>query len=147
MSGETIIDKGTPKTLEANGASIANNTLAQADDANYDIFVDGGGRPDAKFILAITFPTAPTENTTMALYARPLDIDGTNDADVPEVTRPTVFIGTFSVNNVTTTQYIELLVQDVPWLAAYYLGNNGTGQTASAGWTLKVTPFTVAPAA
>lgn len=147
MSNETIVSLGTQKTLEANGGSIANNTLAWADDANYSISADGAYFPDAKFVVSVTFGTAPTEGTTLALYARPLDIDGTNDAEVPETTRPTVFIGTFAVNNVTTAQYIELLAQDVPWNAAYYLHNNGTGQTVSAGWTLKATPFTVAPAA
>ena len=147
MSGETIIKLGTPKTLEASGASIANNTLAQADDASYSVSADGAYYPDAKFVLAATFGTAPPEGTTLALYAQPLDIDGTNDSDAPEATRPTVFIGTFTVNNVTTAQYIELLAQDVPWNASYYIHNNGTGQTLSAGWTLKVTPCTVAPAA
>ena len=147
MSGETILKLGTPKTLEANGASIANNTLAQADDASYSVASDGAYYPDAKFVASFTFGTAPPEGTTLALYARPLDIDGTNDAEVPETTRPTVFIGTFVVNNVTTAQYAELIAQDVPWNASYYMHNNGTGQTVSAGWTLKVTPCTLAPAA
>lgn len=147
MSGETIVAIGTPKTLEASGASIANNALAQADDASYSVTSDGGYFPDAKFVISATFAMAPTEGTTLALYARPLNIDGTNDAEAPETTRPTVFIGAFVVNNVTTAQYIELLAQDVPWNADYYLHNNGTGQTLSAGWTLKVTPFTVTPAA
>ena len=147
MSGETILAFGAAKTLEAAGASIANNSLAQADDAGYSVAADGGYYPDAKFVFSGAFATAPTEGTTLALYARPLDIDGTLDADVPEATRPTVFIGAFVVNNVTTTQTIELIAQDVPWNADYYLHNNGTGQTLSAGWTLKVTPFTVAPAA
>ena len=147
MSGETIVQFGTTKTLEANGASIANNTLAQADDANYSVASDGAYYPDAKFVISVTFGTAPTEGTTLALYAQPLDIDGTNDADAPETTRPTVFIGTFVVNNVATAQYIEMLAQDVPWNASYYIHNNGTGQIVSAGWTLKVTPFTVTAAA
>ena len=147
MSGETILKFGTPKTLEASGASIANNTLVQADDASYRVASDGAYYPDAKFVISVTFGTAPTEGTTLALYAQPLDIDGTNDAEAPETTRPTVFIGTFTVNNVTTAQYIELLAQDVPWNASYYLHNNGTGQTLSAGWMLKVTPCTVKAAA
>lgn len=147
MAGELVLTLGTPKTLEANGASIVNNALAQADDADYSVASDGAYYPDAKFVLAATFGTAPTENTTLALYARPLNIDGTNDAEAPETTRPTVFIGSFVLNNVTTTQYIELVAQDVPWAASYYLHNVATGQTLSAGWTLKVTPFTVAPAA
>lgn len=148
MTGELIINKALePIVLEANGASIANNALAQADDAIYDIFADGEGRPDAKFILSVTYATAPTEGTLLSLYARPLDIEGTNDAEVPEATRPTVLIGHFAVNNVTTTQYIELLAEDVPWKAAYYLHNNGTGQTVSVGWGLGVIPFTRGQAA
>lgn len=147
MAGETILKLGTPKTLEAAGASIANNALAQADDANYDIAADGAYYPDARFVASFTFGAAPTEGTVLALYARPLDIDGTADAQVPEAARPTVYIGSFVVDDVTTAQYAELIGRDVPWKADYYLHNNGTGQTVSAGWTLKVTPCTVAPAA
>lgn len=147
MANETILKFGTTKTLEASGVSIANNALAQADDATYSVSADGGYYPSAKFVASFTYATAPTEGTVIALYARPLDIDGTNDAEVPETTRPTVFIGSFVVNNVTTTQYAELLAQDVPWNAAYYMHNSATGQSISTGWTLKVTPFTVAPAA
>lgn len=143
MSGELIVVLGTPKTLEASGASITNNSIGAADDANYDRNGDGADYPDAEFVLGATFGTAPTEGTVVALYARPLDIDGTNDSEVPEATRPTLFIGSFVVNNVTTAQYMQLLARNVPKLAAYYLHNNGTGQTISSGWTLKVTPRTV----
>jgi len=146
MSGEAIRARGITKTLEANGASIANNAIAQADDATYDITADGDDYEDAKFVASFTFGTAPTEGTVLALYARPLDIDGTNDAEVPEAARPTVYIGNFVVNNVTSTQYAELVGYDVPDKADYYLHNNGTGQTVSAGWTLKVTPRSRAPA-
>ena len=146
MSGERIVVLGTPKTLEANGALIANNALVQADDASYDIVADGpsgAAFPDAEFVLTCTFGTAPTEGTSIALYARPLDIDGTSDAEPPEATRPTVFIGTFTVNNVTTSQAIVMngiVAERVPRKADYYLHNNGTGQSISAGWKLTVTP-------
>ena len=147
MAGELQIVFGTQKTLEASGASIANNALAQADDATYGVVADGGSYPHARFVAALTFGTAPTENTVVALYAQPLDIDGTNDADAPETTRPVVFIGSFVVNNVTTAQYLQIDARNVPWIASYYLHNNGTGQTISAGWTLKVTPYSFKPAA
>lgn len=151
MSGEMIVVRGTPKTLEANGASIANNALAQADDATYSVATDGGGFPDAEFVLTGSFATAPTEGTVISLYAHPLDVDGTADTEAPEATRPTRFIGNFRVNNVTTSQTMVLdgagFAQDVPALASYYPHNNGTGQTLSAGWTLKVTPRTYMPAA
>lgn len=146
MAGESIIKYLDPLVLEANGASIANNAIAQADDASYDVVANGSSYPHARFVLSATFAVAPTENTTLALYARPLDIDGTADADAPETTRPTVFIGTFVVNNVTTTQYLALYAEDVPWKADYYIHNNGTGQAVNAGWTLKLKPYTSAPA-
>lgn len=147
MATETIVVTATTVTLEANGASISNNTIAQADDSNYSIATNGSNYPDARFVVSLTFGTGPTEGTTVGLYARPIDIDGTADGEVPETTRPTTYIGSFLVNNVTTAQYIELYAQNVPWNAAYYLHNNGTGQTISAGWTLKVTPYTLKPAA
>jgi hypothetical protein len=148
VSGETIVVWGTQKTLESNGSSITNNSVVQADDANYDIVADSPGGsstpyPDAEFVLTCTFGTGPTEGTFLALYARPLDIDGTADTEVPEATRGTIFIGTFTVNNVTSSQTIAMngiYASGVPKLAAYYLHNNGTGQTVSSGWTLKVTP-------
>lgn len=147
MAGQAIVMLGTQKTLEANGGSIANNALAQADDANYSVVSDGAYYPDAEFVLTATFGTAPTEGTVLALYARPLDVDGTADTELPEAARPTVFVGTFVVNNVTSAQTMILRAYDLPMLAAYYIHNSGTGQTVSAGWVLKVTPRTVGPAA
>jgi len=142
MSGERILVKGTAITLEANGASIANNALAQADDATYDIASNGNSYPDGEFVLTGTFATAPTEGAVLALYARPMDVDGTADTEAPETTRPTVYIGSFLVNNVTSAQTIVLRGRDLPFKANYYIHNSGTGQSLSAGWTLKVTPIT-----
>jgi len=143
MAGETIIVVGTPKTLEANGASTANNAITAADDASYGIVADGASFPDAKFVLAFAYTTPPTENAEITLVARPLNIDSTNDTDVPEATFIPYWIGSFLVNNVgsSTVQYSELVAYDVPWEASYYILNNATGQTINAGWTLKVTPF------
>lgn len=147
MSGETIVFYGASKTLEESGASITNNSVAQADDATYGTVADGGGYPDGEFVLAAAFGTAPTEGAAISLYARPLDVTGTNDTEVPEASRPTWFVGSFVVNNVTTTQYMVCVGYDLPKLASYYLHNNATGQTISSGWTLKVTPRTFGPAA
>lgn len=140
MSGETVRIKGTPKTLEANGALIANNTIVQANDATYSVSADGAGFEDGTFALGFTYGTTPTEGTVLALLARPMDIDGTNDAQVPETSRPVRQIGIFVVDNVTTAQYAECTGRDLPDLAEYYIHNVGTGQSVSAGWTLKVTP-------
>lgn len=147
MANEAIVKTGTQKTLEANGASIANNALAQADDASYAVVADGGGYPDAEFVLTATFGTAPTEGAAISLYARPLNVDGTADTEVPETTRPTYPVGVFVVNNVTTAQTMVCRAYDLPLEADYYIHNNGTGQTLSAGWVLKIKPLTRGPAA
>lgn len=142
MSGETIVVKGTTKTLESAGASIANGSLVKSTTAYDQMGSDGNGYPDAVFVLAATFASAPVEGAVLALYARPMDIDGTLDSEIPETTRPTRFIGTFVVNNVTSLQVMELLAYDVPSKAEYYVHNNGTGIAVNTGWTLKVTPRT-----
>lgn len=143
MSGETIVVYGTQKTLQDSSASslaVANNTIQQAMTAGYAIATDGASYPDAEFVLTGTFGTAPTDGTVLALYAQPLAIDGANNAQAPDTTRPTFFVGTFVVNSVTTQQSMNLLARDLPANANYYIHNNGTGQQLNAGWTLKVTP-------
>lgn len=146
MTGETRVYYGPPKTLEANGAAIANNAIGQADDASYSIAADGGNYPDAEFVLSFTFGTAPTVSRTIDLFARELNIDGTNDSEAPNTVFRPRYIGSFVVNNNTSTQYSRLMAFDVPPAADYYLLNNNTGQSITAGWTLKVTPRTYGPA-
>lgn len=139
--------RGTTKTLEANGSSITSNSLVQADDANYDTSSDGEGAPDAEFSASFTFGSAPTEGTVLAVFARPLDVIGTGDTEVPEMARPTRYIGRFVVNNVTSLQYgVPFVSRDLPKQASYYMGNVATGQTVSTGWTLYATPIADAPA-
>lgn len=147
MAGEAIYKYGTPKTLEANGGSITNGTIVQANDATYGVVADGAYYPDAEFVASFTYGTGPTEGTALVLLARPINIDGTGDAEVPEAGLPQVFVGSFVVNNVTSLQYQRCVGFGLPKEAEYYLYNASTGQTVSAGWTLKVTPRTYAPAA
>lgn len=146
MANEARIFLGTQKTLEGSGASTANNTIAQANDATYRVATDGANYPDAEFVLVGTFSVAPTEGTMIGLYARPLNVDGSFNTEPPEATRPTYYVGSFVVNNVTTQQAMMLRAEDLPLEAEYYIHNNGTGQTLSAGWTLKIMPRTIGPA-
>lgn len=146
-TGTPIEWRGTTKTLEASGSSITNNSVVQADDANYDTVSDGEGAPDAEFTASFTFGTAPTENTVLAVYARPLDVISTNDTEAPELARPTRYIGRFVVNNVTSTQYgTPFIGRNLPKVASYYMANVATGQTVSSGWTLYATPIALTPA-
>lgn len=148
MANETVKVVGTVKTLEANGASTATDVVSAADDASYGVAADGSNYPHAEFVLGFTISTTTSiQNKTINLYAKPLDIDGTNDAQAPETGAnfKGVFIGAFTVNDIGTIQYASCVAYDVPWLADYYIDNQ-TGQTISAGWTLKVKPMTYKPA-
>lgn len=146
MAGETIVVWGTPKTLEANGGSAAANAKPQANDANYSISTDGNNYPDAEFVLSATWASAPSAGSAVHLFAQALDIDGTNDAEQNVSYGVGIYIGSFIVNNVTSTQYMRCVGVDLPKLANYYLYNT-SGQTISAGWTLKVTPRSYSTAA
>ena len=139
MAGETIVVWGTTKTLEANGSAVGALSAPLANDASYSVVSDGGGYPDAEFMLSATWASAPSAGMAVQLFAVPLDIDGTNDAEANVSFGVGVLVGSFIVNNVTSTQYMRCAGTDLPKLANYYLYNT-SGQTISAGWTLKVTP-------
>lgn len=144
MANEAIYTWGSQKTLEASGASFAHAAIVQANDASYAVVADGSSFPDAEFVLKIQFATVTSiENKVIGLYARPLNIEGTNDAPAPTATYAEQYIGSFTLHagTVSTDQYLVLIAEGLPKEADYYL-LNFSGQTASAGWTLKVTPRT-----
>lgn len=144
MANEAIYAYGTQKTLEATGASFANGTIVQANDASYAVVADGASFPDAEFVLKLQFATITSiENKVIGLYARPLNIDGTNDSPAPTATYMEKYIGSFTLQAgvAATDQYLLLVAEDLPKEADYYLINL-SGQTVTAGWTLKVTPRT-----
>lgn len=142
MANEVIRAFGTQKTLVSSGASVANNAISAAPAFSYSTATDGANFPDGEFVVSFTFSIAPTEGTALILIARSLSIDGANSAEVPEATRADRFVGSFIVNNIATIQYAACYGRNLPRSADYYLLNSGTGQTVSAGWTLKVTPMT-----
>lgn len=144
MANESIYAWGSVKQLETNGASVANGAMVQANDASYAVVADGAGYPDAEFVLKIQFGTVTSiENKVIGLYARPLNIDGANHAPAPTATYGEKYIGSFTLQAGTASvdQYLLVEAENLPKEADYYLLNL-CGQTASAGWTLKVTPRT-----
>ncbi len=146
MAGETIRVYGTQKTLEANGAAIANNAIGAADDATVSQ-ADTSDYPDGVFVLMGNFTTAPTANRTIDLIIQPLDIDGTNDAPDPTATHLHHHMGVFRPKAVTGAQYMYCEVFNLPRAFKAWLYNNNTGQSLPAGWTLKFTPLALKPAA
>jgi hypothetical protein len=146
MSGEAIKDYGSWVTLEASGASIANNAFGQADDAGFSLVTDGGGRPHLEFELSWAHATAPTANTSIVVFAQDLNFNGTPDAQAPSANHLRRVVGSALEANVTATQYARFNVMNAPADASYWLQNNGTTQTISSGWTLRARAWTLVPA-
>lgn len=143
MANETKIVYGTQKTLTTTLAAFASNALS-ASCGTYDSS-DTADYPDADFVLKVTFGTAPTERTTIDLLVRPLNIQGTNDADAPQATYRPHLLGSFVLDNVTTAQYLFARVYDLPKEGEIFLYNNNSGQTTSANAELYMTPRSYAP--
>lgn len=144
MAGEVIKDYGSWVTLESSGASIANNAFAQADDANFDMAVDGGNRPDLEFEIEFTFGTAPTANTALVLHAQDLDLfGGTDDMRSPSANNLAGYVASVVVENTTSAQRKRFYVVNAPSKASYWVQNAGTGQTVSSGWKLRARAVTL----
>lgn len=144
---DQIITYGTTKTLvNAAGAAISNNVISAAagtmDSTEQDDYIG------VDLTLTCAFGTNPTAGSTISVVMRPLNIDGTTDAPVPTATYLTHTVGAFYVIANTSTNTYLCRVWEVPTREyEVYLYNNATGQSVSANWTLKATPFTCRPSA
>lgn len=156
MANEAVFKYGTTKTLaNADGASTSNNQMSTAAATTYTQ-TDTLDYPDAVFVLVTKgFGAAPTSGSTIDLYIRPLDIDGTTDAPAPATGVDNAYkgqyIGSFVLkNSATSGDAYRCVGYDIPRAGEAYLFNNNTGQTLTGGtspngWTLKMTPRTVGP--
>lgn len=143
-TGSLVEFFGTQDTIAGSGATVANAAFGSA----ATTWTNDDDAPRASVVLQCAFSVAPTANTVVNLYLRPLDIQSTNDQDIPDANFTHVYVGSFPVNDVTTTQYITI---DISLPNNYtsqqynlYIENQA-GQTISAGWTLYVTPKTYGP--
>lgn len=141
---------GTQDTVTAGGgtSAVTDGSFSAGGDV-----VSGGWTNDddalyASAVLTCTYSTAPTAKTTVSLYARLMDINGTNDQLVPTANFPHVFLGAFPLKDVTSAQYIPIDIglpnTYTSQVYEFYIRNNG-GQTMSAGWTLQITPKATGP--
>ena len=145
MANEAVFKRGTQKTVSTTIGAISNNAISAL--VGSYTSTDTNDYPDAEFVLEVTFATAPTENATIDLHVRPMNIQSTNDHEAPDATYRPHYLGSFVVNNVTTAQYLRCVGRDLPKEGDLYLFNNATGQATSANAELYMTPLTLGPAA
>lgn len=139
---------GTQDTLGTSSAAVADNAYSIAGDLS--MWVNDDDAPQASVVLLANFSVAPDANSVINLYLRPLNIQSTNDGDVPDANFQHVYVGSFPLNDVTTAQYINIQIS-LPNNATsqnyeFYVENQ-SGQSLPAGWDIFVTPKTLGPLA
>lgn len=138
------IDDGSTSSISSAGFSVA---------ADINAWTNSDDVPYARFILKCQWGTVTSvANKIVALHARPINIDGTDDPVAPSANR-LMQIGSFNVYAAAgSTDYtFESTLCELPALKSgqeyeFYL-ENLTGQTISAGWTLKLMAITFGPKA
>lgn len=138
MANEALMAFGTQVTAISGTATRAAGAFSTSGEATaqtsqtYPLF-------DAS--LSCSYTTAPTEGDLVHLYRRDIDIDGTNDATIPEAGYEHHYLGSFPVKDVTSQQYISL--KDCPASEDYELYiENDADQTMDSDYVLKITPKT-----
>ncbi len=144
-----FIDKyGTQDTLGTSSSAVADTGFSVA--ADLSTWTNDDDAPFASVVLLANFSVAPDADSIVELYLRPLNIQGTNDSDVPDANMRHVSVGSFPLNDVTTAQYITIdivLPNTVTSQQYEFYVRNQSGQSLPAGWDIYVTPKTIGPSA
>jgi hypothetical protein len=143
MANEAKIIYGTPIAHVDAGASISNGAMSALGDIDITLTQSQTlDYPLANLVLEFTPSASTTEGDTIDVYRRDMDIKSSNDAPVPSTTFKSIYVGSFLVP--VTSQISRLELPGVPLVQAceFYLFNNLTTVSISAGWDLDVKPYT-----
>lgn len=138
---------GTPDDLDSTSAEITTGSFSIASDV-VTPWVNDDDAPFAAITLSCTFGTTAVEGEVVNLYGRMLNIDSANDVAIPTAAHPVGLLGSFRLETGTSAQYHQIVVKlpNGKTSAEYeFYIENGSSQTLSAGWILKVTPIAIGP--
>lgn len=137
---------GTQDTLGTSSSAVTDTSFSVAGDLS--TWTNDDDAISATAILTVNYSVAPDVNTSIPIYARLLNIQSTNDADIPDANNRNVLVGEFAVNDVTTAQYIPIEIYLIAAVTSqdyeFYI-ENLTGQSIPAGWDLFVGPTALGP--
>lgn len=144
FESQVSIDDGTTSSVAADGAfSVA---------ADVSAFTNTENSPTCVMVLKCQFATQPTAGANINIYARKMDIDGTNDSPEPDANNLDQIIGRFVVDGTVASATDAYLVTNWMTLPNHYSGQiyefyiqNNADQAISASWTLKITQTTKEP--
>lgn len=139
------VGAGTPTTL-----TIAADAFSIT--ADIDAFTNTQDSPTIVMTLKLQFAVQPTAGTNINIYARKMDIEGTNDSSVPDDNNIDQIIGRFTVDATVatstdaflTTQWMTISNHYSAQVYQFYLQNK-SDQSISAGWELFLTQVSKGP--
>ena len=137
---------GTQDTLGTSSAAVADAAFSIAGDLS--TWTNDDDAITANVVLLANYSVAPDANSSINLYLRPLNIQSTNDQEIPDANFQHTYVGSFPVNDVTTAQYISInisLPNTVTSQQYEFYVENVTGQSLPAGWDIYVVPKAIGP--
>jgi len=99
---------GTQDTLGTSSAAVSDAAFSIAGDLS--TWPNDDDAPQAVVIINVNYSVAPDANSSIALFLRPLNIQSTNDQEIPDANFQHTFVGSFPVNDVTTSQFISIII-------------------------------------
>jgi len=137
---------GTQATLGTSSSAVANDAFSVAGDLS--TFTNTDDAPQASVVLLANFSVSPDADSSINLYLRLLNVQSTNDQDVPDANFQHVYVGSFPLNDVTTAQYITIsisLPNNITQQQYEFYVENKSGQSLPAGWDIFPTAKTIGP--
>lgn len=153
MSSETIWKQSSQVTAISTTANVASNNFNGASEVTSLSSTQTGKYPLADAAIFASFSTSVSSTSNvLVVYRRDLNIDGANDAPIPQSAAPAysaLQVGAITVPPYTATSSGYFSLPDIPLPAGadceFYI-QNLTNATIT-GFTLKLTPKTYTPAA
>ena len=149
---DAIVKFGILDAVDDTSTSAVNDG-AMSVAADITAWTNTDDAPQAALILRWQYPSG-TIDGDIEIYARPINIDGTDDAPVPDSSHKSHFLGSFDIDTgqaaTTDTVYLaSIVLEDVMMKTSqeieFYLFNS-SGVQMSANWDLDIVPVTIGPA-
>jgi len=146
---DSVIDKfGDQDIVTAGGGTSAVSNTTYSVTADAAAWTNTDDAELAAFVLKFQYPSGTITTGGIHLFARLMNIDGTNDEPIPDSNYEEHQLGTFPTDSglaAVTDNYVSL-GYDVQLPNMYtqqiyeFYIKDDCGVTLTAGWTVKITP-------
>ncbi len=153
-ANDAIHKFGTQDTVTVAGgtSAVTDGSFSASGDVVASGWTNDDDAPLAIFVLKFQYPSGTIVEDGIHLYARLMNIDGTNDEAQPDANYKQHYLDTFVPDTnlaATTDTYIASSIVALPntvtsQVYEFYVENQ-SDVTMTAGWTIKITPLTYGP--